>query len=161
MSVARTEPGSSALMLGNRSRTLFATATAFAPAWRVTATTAVADGISYPRAQKSRLTRSSWPGPTRVARGRVGRVAEVHGRAVALTDDQRIVALRALELAARREEGGAAGPVELAGPGVAGPGLDRAGQVVHRNPPGRHRRGIGLDTHGRFAAEDVHAAHAG
>ena len=60
MSVARTEPGSSALMLGNRSRTLFATATAFAPACRVTATTAVAEGISYPRAQKSSLTRSSW-----------------------------------------------------------------------------------------------------
>ena len=59
MRVARIEPGNSALMIGNRSRTLFETSTALAPACRVTATTAVAEGISYPRAQKSSLTRSS------------------------------------------------------------------------------------------------------
>src|SRR6266446_5437365 len=55
MSVARIEPGSSALMLGSRSRTLFATSTAFAPACRVTATTDVADGMSYPRRHRRRI----------------------------------------------------------------------------------------------------------
>ncbi len=59
MSVARIEPGSSALMPGSRLRMLFATSTAFAPACRLTATTAVAEGRSYPRAQKRSFTRSS------------------------------------------------------------------------------------------------------
>ncbi len=38
---------------------LRATSTALAPAWRLTATTTVADGIGYPRTQKRMLMRSS------------------------------------------------------------------------------------------------------
>jgi hypothetical protein len=40
----RTDPGSSAPIRGSASRMLFATSTALEPAWRLTATTTVAEG---------------------------------------------------------------------------------------------------------------------
>src|SRR5438132_54042 len=69
----RTEPGSSALTAGRRSRTLFATSTALAPAWRLTARMTVAEGTAYPRTPRTEeerargaveLARSARAGPS-------------------------------------------------------------------------------------------------
>ena len=91
---------------------------------------------------------------------RPGHVAEVDRQPALRADDELVVLLGPFQLAVRAQERGAAGAVELARPRVARAVADGVGQVIDRNPAGRHRRGIGLDAHRRLRAVDIDAAHA-
>ncbi len=89
-----------------------------------------------------------------------GNIAQINRRAIRRPDDQVAVFLRAGKLPLGPEQSSAALGVELPGTGVTRAALYRRRQIVERDAPRPHGRGIGLDPNRRLGAEHVDAGDA-